>query len=141
MDKKTPLAAKTILPAELASFKASVRRVNLHCVAEVDEWNLQTSYTRGNRLQKVAVSNKHAAVRGTPKLDPREAEAITKAILAMRGLKDKKHFNAHAKGQLRLRSQPLTNRSSAVAWKDHVGDFDVGLSIMHRLLILCSTYP
>ena len=29
-DEETPLAAKSVLPAELASFKASVRRVNLH---------------------------------------------------------------------------------------------------------------
>ena len=47
-DEKTPPAAKSILPSELAKFKASIRRVNLHCVAEKDEWNLQTSYARGN---------------------------------------------------------------------------------------------
>ena len=116
-DEKTPLDAKRILPAELANFKASIRRVNLHCVAERDEWNLQTSYARGNRLHKVAVSNKHATLRGSPKIDPKEAEAITRAMLAMRGLKDKKHFDAHAKGQLRLRSWPLTYRSSVVNWR------------------------
>ena len=56
-----------------------------HCTEEEDELYTNVSYARENRLQGLAISNKHAAIVGTPIIDKDEAEMIVKAILAMRG--------------------------------------------------------
>ncbi len=60
--------------------------------------HLQTCYSRANRLKQAAVTNKHVAVKGMPKISKTEVEHIIKTILAMKGTTTKKHKGALAKG-------------------------------------------
>lgn len=45
-------------------------------------------------LAPLAVSNKHAMIRGMPKVDQGDARMITRVILAMKWLRQKKHRTA-----------------------------------------------
>ena len=73
----------------LAKFKARVRKVAKHCTIEEDERYTNVSYARENRLQGLAISNKHAGIIGTPIVEQEDAKLIVKAILAMRGVNQK----------------------------------------------------
>ena len=65
---------------DMKAFKAAVRWIASHSVSKEDEWRLQTSYSRQNRLTGLGITNKHAAIRGMPKLSDGQAKAISKTI-------------------------------------------------------------
>ena len=85
---------------------------------------MEVSYTRGNRLQKLAISNKHAGINGTPVISRCDAELITKAILAMRGINQKKHKAEHDAGMLKLIPRPMAYKGMAHAWLRNLGRLD-----------------
>ena len=117
--KKTevhPLTPNAFLTEEIAAFKKVVRKINLHCVSQEDEWQLQTCYGRANRLKGVAVKNKHAGIQGLPKISLVEAEEIAKTILEMRGTRSKKQAEEHRKGLLRLKAKPFSYRRTNLNW-------------------------
>ena len=65
--KEKPLSKATTLQTAIATFKARTRNIAKHCTErEEEEVHTKVSYTRGNRLQKLAISNKHAGINGTP---------------------------------------------------------------------------
>ena len=73
----------------IKKFKKRARRVALHCMKKKEEWNIHTCDARKNRLETIAISNKHAAIKGMPKLSDQDARKVNSAILAMRGVNHK----------------------------------------------------
>jgi len=73
------------LQCRLAKFKRRCRKIALICLDEHDDWHLQVSYRRQNRFQSMAISNKHAAIKGTPDVTDEENMLVAQALLAMRG--------------------------------------------------------
>ena len=69
-----PLASTKPLMNDIAKFKNLIRRVATYCTDECEEWVLNTSYGKGNRLKKTAIGNKHAAIQGMPRIPNIEAE-------------------------------------------------------------------
>ena len=108
-DRYAPLAPKSFLQSDIANFKRKVRKINLHCVQDPDDWHLKTCHGRANRLKQLAISNKHAGVQGMPEITDKEADAIMRSILAMRGgsSETKKGKAALAKGELWLKLKPF----------------------------------
>ena len=91
----------------MQSFKAAVRWIAAHGVRTSEEWKLQTSYSRANRLSALGISNKHAAVRGMPNLTQKQAEAVANLIMHERGLLHKKKDKASWAAQhLQVISRP-----------------------------------
>ena len=76
-----PLAQQNSPQKEIAVFKQRVRRICNYCLCQEDAWQLHTCYGRSNRLQGVAIANKHAGFQGMPRVTQVEAAEITKAIL------------------------------------------------------------
>jgi hypothetical protein len=111
-----PLANTKPLASDVAKFKSMTRMIATQCIDEGEEWILSTSYARANRLKEAAVSNKHAAIQGMPKVPQEEAEQIMKAILRMKGAYTKKHREAHEQERMRMHSKPLTFRGAAKVW-------------------------
>ena len=84
-----------------------MRKVAKHCVSQEDEWMFQTCNRRDNRLQPLAVHNKHASIKGIPQLTPKMVEEAAKVIILLKGVYQKKHKAAHENGQLRLHRKPM----------------------------------
>ena len=91
---------------------------------EEGEWVVRTCYSRENRLKKVAVDNKHAAVQGMPKINTCEAESILNMILAMKGATSKKQKAEHEQGYLKLQPRPLTYKGTARNWCTYLNVLD-----------------
>ena len=89
MQNKQPLAKAATFQTAIAKFKARVRKVAKHCTIEEDERYTNVSYARENRLQGLAITNKHAGIIGAPIVEQEDATLIVKAILAMRGVNQK----------------------------------------------------
>ena len=81
---KPHLKAETLQTA-IAGFKRRVRKIAKQCTKEEDEVYTSVSHARANMLQSLAITNKHAAIKGTPIIKEEDAKVIVKAILAMRG--------------------------------------------------------
>ena len=108
-EKNNPLKKKQRLQKALAAFKVECRRVKDFCIKEGEEHHLATSYCQVNRLGKLGIENKHAAIRGRPVLDDEDRKAITQAILAMRGMNQKtKDEEKHEAGTLQLPMRTMT---------------------------------
>ena len=97
-EREAKLENATSLTAAMKKFKAEVKLLKRHCVEEKDEAYLDTSYARANRLRPLAVTNKHAMLRGVPCISESEACTVTKAILAMKGIHQRKHKVAWEEG-------------------------------------------
>ena len=69
----------------------------LHCVAQQDEWQFQTCQARSNRLED-------------------DARTVTAAILAMRGVNQKKQKLIHQDGNLTLHRRPNAYKGLSRAW-------------------------
>ena len=85
---------------------------------------METSYARGNRLSGLAISNKHAGVEGMPIITKHDAELITKAILAMRGINQKKHKEAHDQGILKVMQRPMAYKGNSHSWLWNLGNVE-----------------
>ena len=88
-------------------FKNQVSQLRRHCTEDENESYLATSYVRANRLAPLAVSSKHAMIRGMSTNDYK-AKLITRTILAMEGLHQRKHRTAWVDGSLKLIKKPLS---------------------------------
>ena len=84
-EEHDPSRTDTTCTQSMQGFKSVVRWVTTHGVRAEDEWKLQTSYARLNRLAGLGVSNKHAAVRGMPVLTQTQAKAIATQIMRDKG--------------------------------------------------------
>ena len=106
----------TILQAAVKQFKADIKILKRQCVEEQHGVCLSTSYARNKRLRQLAVKNKHTMLRGAPKIDDDEAETITKAILAMKGIHQMKYRMAWQEGTLKLSPKPMSYKGNTLAW-------------------------
>ena len=122
--KEKPLSKAMTLQTAIATFKARTRKIAKHCTEREEEVHTKVSYTRGNRLQKLAISNKHAGINGTPIISKIDAELITKAMLAMRGINQKQHKAEHDTGELKLMPRPMAYKGMAHAWLRNLGKLD-----------------
>ena len=61
-----PMAKTISLQSAMKTFKRRVRRIAMHCVLKEDERHFQTCQARSNRMEGLAISNRHAAIRGMP---------------------------------------------------------------------------
>ena len=66
----------------MGTFKRRVRRIAMHCVLKEVERHFQTCQARSNRVAGLAISNRHADIRGMPKLSEEDARRVTSAVLA-----------------------------------------------------------
>ena len=86
------------------------------CIDEGDEHNLHTCYSQVNRLKAMGISNRHAAIVGMPTLSEEDATMVTQAVLAMRGVNQRKQKAMHAEGTLVLQSRPMAYKGTDIAW-------------------------
>ena len=61
-----------------------MRRIAADCVDEDQEWILSTCYSRINRLSMAGVANKHAGIKGMPRLSMKEREVIMEVIMELK---------------------------------------------------------
>ena len=90
-----------VLQKQIAEFKSAARMVRLHSIRVEDEWILNTCYARKNRLLKIAVSNKQAAICGMPVVSAEDAEMLLQTILNLSCLNKKPHAESWTSGELR----------------------------------------
>ena len=74
--------------------KRQLGKLKKHAVQESGEWHMDTCYAVDNRLRKAAVENKQAAIKGIPCISEEEAIAITRMVLAQRGINGEKQIEA-----------------------------------------------
>ena len=94
-----------------------------HCMKVEDECRFHTCQGRTNRMNELAICHRHAAIRGMPAIEAEEARMITKAILAMRGINQKKQKKAHDEGTLMLMKRPMAYKALSKAWLRNLGAF------------------
>ncbi len=99
----------------IAKFKARARKIARHCTDRSDEVPTKVSCARGNRLHSLTISNKHAGIMGVPVISKEDAELITKAIMAMRGINQQKHKAEHDAGTLVLVPRPMAYKRTTCA--------------------------
>ena len=111
--EERPLAEHLSLQKAMSNFKKRCRRVRIFCTDEGDEEHLTTSYKQINRLKPMGIENKHATIKGMPVLKTGDAKMITQAILAMRGINQRKHKEQHEEGNLKLQLRPMAYKGTA----------------------------
>jgi hypothetical protein len=116
LHEKDPLKKHVSLQTKVAKFKSRTRKLAIFCMQEDDEWQIGTAYNRQNRLSKLAITNKHACIRGVPKMSVKEAEAVTEAIIAMRGAHRKLQKEALKEGILELPKKPFAYKGTSDTW-------------------------
>ena len=89
-DEHNPKITDATCTKSLQCFKTAARWLTTFCVSPEEEWKMQTSYSRHNRLIGLGISKKHAAVRGMLVLDKTKAEAIATQIMQDKGNLQKK---------------------------------------------------
>lgn len=116
----------TRLQSALKQFKADITILRRQCVEEQHELYLITAYSGNNRLKQLAAKNTHTMSRGVPQIDDDEAETITKAILAMKGIHQLKYRTAWQEGNLKLSPKPMCYKGSTHVWMRNIKteDFD-----------------
>ena len=95
-------------------FKIKCRRIANFCIKEGQEHHLATSYGHVIRLRKMGIVNKLPAILGMPILDEEDSITVTQAILAMRGVNQKKDKERHLEGTLKIanRTCPVDERGN-----------------------------
>ena len=81
---KAMLTPNPSLKSQIARFKADVRKLKLYCCDIEDAWIFQACKSPLNRLREVAITNKHAAILGMPRITKEDATAIVTNILAIK---------------------------------------------------------
>ena len=100
----------------VAEFKVRCRRVRTFCIEEGGEEQLATSYNKTYRLKPLGIVNKHPAIKGMPVLEEEDARMTTQAILAMRGVNQRKQKEMHEEGSLKLQERTLAYKGTSTAW-------------------------
>ena len=72
----------------------------------------------------MAISNKHAAIKGTPEVTDEEQMLVAQALLAMRGASTKKHKEMHQKDELMLLQKPLSYKGASMTWHKRTAQKD-----------------
>ena len=134
---------------DMKIFKATVRWIASHCVSKDDEWRLQTSYIRQNRLIGLGITNKHAAIRGLPKLSDEQAKAIAKNILKTKGLlKKQKDQDDWIKNKLFAIPKPFYPKGSlqTIAKEDLLPEMQLAIdesipAILDREMVWKERFP
>ena len=67
-------------------------------------------------MEQLAIANRHAAIRGMTKMSQEDARKVTAAILAMRGVNQRRQKQKHQDGNLRLHRRPLAYKGLSRAW-------------------------
>ena len=70
-------------------------------------------------MEQLAIANRHAAIKGMPKIKAIDAKRVTAAILAMRGVNQSKQKQTHQEGNLKLHRRPLAYKGLSRAWLRH----------------------
>ncbi len=96
----SPFSKLECLQTVGADFKRRGRHARRHCTDELDEWRLQPCYFRGNRLQGLAITNKHGGVKVRPILEAEEEAAISIGILVTTGNNRTAHKKARDEGRV-----------------------------------------
>ena len=111
-----PLSNTPSLQRAVPEAKHRVRKVAMLCVYEADEWQLHTCRIRSNRLDKLTITNRHAAIQGMPAISVEDGRYIAKALLAMRGVNQEIHKVLHEDGRLKLDPRPSAYTGTSHAW-------------------------
>ncbi len=85
-----------------------------------DEWMFDTCYAPGNRLKEAAIENRQAAIKGLPCIDDKDAEAVMRLLIALRGINSKKQVEAWREGGLKGAPQKLRLQKMEVGWSKAV---------------------
>ena len=64
----------------------------------------------------MGIVNKHAAIKGMPVLKCEDVKMMTQAILAMRGVNQRKMKEVHEEGNLKLQEKALASKGTSTAW-------------------------
>ena len=72
----------------------------------------------------MAISNKHSTIKGCPILSEDDAKMVMKALLAIRGINQKKQKEAWERGELRLQARPMAYKGTAHAWLRNLGNLE-----------------
>ena len=67
-------------------------------------------------MEQLAIANRRAARKGMPKLSQEDARRVTAAILAMRGVNQRKQKQIHQEGNLKLHRRTLAYKGLSRAW-------------------------
>ena len=73
-----------------------------------------------NRLKDAAIENRQAAMKGMPCLDDKDAEAVMRLLIALRGINSKKQVEAWKEGGLKVAPQKLRLQKMAAGWSKAV---------------------
>ena len=88
-----------MLQPTIAEFKKAVRKIKKHAVKKEDEWMFDTCYVPKNRLKDAAIKNRQVAIQGMPCLDDKDAEAVMRLMIALRGINSKKEIEEWKEGR------------------------------------------
>ena len=107
-DEVMPGEQAITINQSIKDFNSAVRWTMARGVRQDKEWYLKTSYCRKNRLTPLGITNKHAAIRGMPKVSAQQAESVTKEIFIAKGLtKSKKQKIAWGKAEVTGIARPF----------------------------------
>ena len=109
-----------MLQPKIAEFKKAVRKIKKHAVKKEDEWMFDTCYVPKNRLKDAAFENRQAAIQGMPCLDDKDAEAVMRLMIALRGINSKKQIEEWKEGRLKVLPQKLRLQKMAAGWSKAV---------------------
>ena len=73
-----------------------------------------------NRLKEAAIENRQAAIKGMPCLDDKDAEAVMRLLIALRGINSKKQVEAWREGVLKVSPSKLRLQKMAAGWSKAV---------------------
>ena len=111
------LKPKVSLQSQIANFKKHVRNLKKKCLSQGDEWQLSTCYGRCNRLKQAGIANKHAAVKGLPRIPVEDAAKIMQTIQCMRGsVGTKRNKDAFQKGLLKSKVNSFSYKRLECDW-------------------------
>ena len=118
--EEDPLKKTQMLQPKIAELKKAVRKIKKHAMKMEDEWMFDTCYAPGNRLKEAAIENRQAAIKGLPCIDDKDAEAVMRLLIALRGINSKKQVEAWREGGLKVAPQKLRLQKMAVGWSKAV---------------------
>jgi len=120
LQEEDPLKKTQMLQPKIAELKKAVRKIKKHAVKTEDEWMFDTCYATGNRLKDAGIENRQAAIKGMPCLDDKDAEAVMRLLIALRGINSKKQVEAWREGGLKVAPQRLRLQKMAAGWSKAV---------------------
>ena len=90
-----------------------LKSVVTFCCEVEDESLSKTCASRQNRMADLAISIKHACIKGMPEIDENDAKMIAKAVLGLKGVNSKAQQEAQKAGRLRMQAKKFSYRITA----------------------------